>query len=125
MSAMHTSTLLAAGILAASPGGAIRTRRKPCTFWPDSRRWRLIHSEQFDTRAEAMRRERYLKTGRGREDLDARTGLERSPRRQVAGSNPLTPIYRTEDTTLFRPKLDFSGLEGALNSFSPPHPAES
>jgi putative endonuclease len=29
--------------------------------------WRLIHSEPFSTRAEAMRREKALKTGRGRE----------------------------------------------------------
>ena len=29
--------------------------------------WRLIHSEQFDTRAAAMRREWELKSGKGRE----------------------------------------------------------
>ena len=33
--------------------------------------WHMIHSEGFPTRAEAMKRERYLKTGRGREELDA------------------------------------------------------
>ena len=31
--------------------------------------WTLVHQEQFATRAEAMRRERHLKTGRGREEL--------------------------------------------------------
>lgn len=31
--------------------------------------WRLIHSEAFATRSEAMQRERFLKTGRGRDEL--------------------------------------------------------
>lgn len=31
--------------------------------------WRVIHQEEFSTRSEAMRRERHLKTGRGREEL--------------------------------------------------------
>jgi uncharacterized surface protein with fasciclin (FAS1) repeats len=35
-------------------------------------------------------RERFYKTGKGRDELDKL--LERSPRRQVAGSNPVTPI---------------------------------
>ena len=29
--------------------------------------WKLLHSEQFSTRAAAMRRERELKTGKGRD----------------------------------------------------------
>ena len=29
--------------------------------------WRLIHSEHYSTRSEAMKRERYLKSGQGRE----------------------------------------------------------
>jgi len=29
-----------------------------------------VHQEAFGSRAEAMRRERYLKTGKGREELD-------------------------------------------------------
>jgi putative endonuclease len=33
------------------------------------RPWRLVHVEEFATRAEALRRERFLKTGRGREEL--------------------------------------------------------
>jgi putative endonuclease len=32
--------------------------------------WKLIHSERFASRSAAMARERYLKTGRGREELD-------------------------------------------------------
>jgi len=31
--------------------------------------WVLVHQEQFATRAEAMQRERWLKTGKGREEL--------------------------------------------------------
>jgi putative endonuclease len=31
--------------------------------------WILIHSESFSTRAEAVRKERYYKTGRGRDEL--------------------------------------------------------
>ena len=33
--------------------------------------WTLTHTETFATRAEAVRRERYYKTGRGREELEA------------------------------------------------------
>ena len=33
--------------------------------------WVLVHFEAFATRAEAVRRERYFKTGKGREELDA------------------------------------------------------
>ena len=29
--------------------------------------WRLVHTEEYATRSEAMRRERELKTGKGRE----------------------------------------------------------
>ena len=31
--------------------------------------WKLVHHEQFDTRPEAVRRERFFKTGQGREEL--------------------------------------------------------
>ncbi len=31
--------------------------------------WVLIHSEEFATLAEALRRERFLKTGKGRDEL--------------------------------------------------------
>ena len=31
--------------------------------------WGLVHQESFNTRSEAMRRERFLKSGQGREEL--------------------------------------------------------
>ena len=31
--------------------------------------WELVYQEEFETRAEAMRRERELKTGKGRDEL--------------------------------------------------------
>jgi putative endonuclease len=52
--------------------------------------WSLIHRESFTNRREAVQRELYYKTGRGRDELD-RLEPERSPRRQVAGSNPVAP----------------------------------
>ena len=33
--------------------------------------WRMVHHEQYATRAEAMRREKWLKSGIGRQWLDA------------------------------------------------------
>jgi putative endonuclease len=33
--------------------------------------WRLMHSESFPSRSQAVLRERHLKTGRGREELKA------------------------------------------------------
>jgi putative endonuclease len=53
--------------------------------------WTLMHSESFSSRADAARKERYYKSGRGRDELD-RLSVVRSPRRQVAGSNPAGPI---------------------------------
>ena len=32
--------------------------------------WTLVHSETFSNRADATRKERYYKTGRGRDELD-------------------------------------------------------
>ena len=32
--------------------------------------WSLIHTETFSTRAEAVRKEQYFKTGRGRDELN-------------------------------------------------------
>src|SRR4029079_628983 len=63
--------------------------------------WILLYREHFSTREEAARKERYYKTGRGREELDQL--VERSPRRQVAGSNPVTPTKRNSTVKfLFR-----------------------
>jgi putative endonuclease len=36
--------------------------------------WQLIHVEPFNTRAEAVRRERYYKSGKGRDELEAIVG---------------------------------------------------
>jgi putative endonuclease len=36
--------------------------------------WRLVKTESFLTRAEAVQRERFLKTGQGRRELDAELG---------------------------------------------------
>lgn len=33
--------------------------------------WRLVYSEPYPTKAEAYRRERYFKTGKGRDELEA------------------------------------------------------
>jgi len=32
--------------------------------------WKLIHKESFDSRKEALKREKFLKSGKGREFLD-------------------------------------------------------
>jgi putative endonuclease len=31
--------------------------------------WKMVHHEDFNTRSEAMRRERFFKTGQGREEM--------------------------------------------------------
>jgi hypothetical protein len=33
--------------------------------------WTLVHSESFSSRAEAAERERYYKSGRGRDELES------------------------------------------------------
>ena len=41
--------------------------------------WELVHREEFAMRGEAMRRERFLKSGQGREELKKLlTGMTRS-----------------------------------------------
>ena len=47
--------------------------------------WIMLHREVFDTRRQAITKELYYKTGRGRDELD-RITRGRSPRR-------LTPIF--------------------------------
>jgi putative endonuclease len=42
--------------------------------------WRLVHREAFDTRSEAVRRERWLKTGIGRAWLDKNIGRASPPK---------------------------------------------
>jgi putative endonuclease len=41
--------------------------------------WNMLHNEHFQTKADAMRRERFLKTGQGREELKRILSMERSP----------------------------------------------
>jgi len=36
--------------------------------------WDIVHRESYDTRVEAVRREKYLKSGKGREELKALLG---------------------------------------------------
>jgi putative endonuclease len=40
------------------------------TFTRHNRPWRLIHEETFATKVEALRREKFLKSGQGRKWLD-------------------------------------------------------
>ncbi|MDD4995399.1 MAG: GIY-YIG nuclease family protein [Patescibacteria group bacterium] len=44
--------------------------RGRCRYTSGRRPWELVHSEEFDTRAEAMKREKFLKSGQGRKYLD-------------------------------------------------------
>jgi putative endonuclease len=39
--------------------------------------WRLAHCESYDNRSDAVRRERFLKTGTGREELERILSAER------------------------------------------------
>ncbi|MGB7623661.1 MAG: GIY-YIG nuclease family protein [Terriglobia bacterium] len=40
------------------------------SFWTKRcKDWEVIYTELFESRVEAMRRERYLKTGKGKEEL--------------------------------------------------------
>jgi putative endonuclease len=41
--------------------------------------WKLVHCEEFATRAEAMRREKFLKSGQGRKELRRILGPPPSP----------------------------------------------
>ena len=41
--------------------------------------WRLVYHETLATRAEAVARERYFKTGRGRDELDRLEAAEYRP----------------------------------------------
>jgi putative endonuclease len=41
--------------------------------------WELVHREDYPSRAEAMRRERELKTGKGRDELKRILAAEKRP----------------------------------------------
>jgi putative endonuclease len=48
--------------------------------------WRLVYSEEYSTRSEAMKRERYLKTGAGRDFLRTHMGVESAAADSSSGS---------------------------------------
>jgi putative endonuclease len=48
--------------------------------------WAVIHNERFSTRAEATRRERYYKTGRGRDELDRIEAAMKFPNAQCTSA---------------------------------------
>ena len=41
-----------------------------CRYTSGRRPWQLVHQEEFSSRAEAMKREIFLKSGQGRKYLD-------------------------------------------------------
>lgn len=45
-----------------------------CGYTSKYRPWKLIHRETYVTKHEAMFREKYLKTGKGREEIRKYTG---------------------------------------------------
>ena len=59
--------------------------------------WDLVYQEPFSTRAEAVCRERQLKTGRGRREVDAQ--LERGSSNPAAGR--LKSAAKTAETWAF------------------------
>ena len=68
-------------------------------FTKGHRPWQLVYSEKFETRAEAVQRERFLKSGQGRKWLDeilSKAGGSSSGRTPAfgagyEGSNPSPP----------------------------------
>jgi putative endonuclease len=49
----------------------LREHSRGCNKWTrENRPFRLIHEEEFSTRSEAIKRERFLKSGQGRKWLD-------------------------------------------------------
>ena len=58
-----------------------------CKSTKIDRDWRVIYQEKFNTRGEALKRERWLKTGRGREFIEKITrGGVRRRRSSSSGS---------------------------------------
>jgi len=45
-----------------------------CRYTKGRRPWNLVYLENFSTRGEAMQREKFLKSGQGRELLDDKLG---------------------------------------------------
>ncbi|MFA6099680.1 MAG: GIY-YIG nuclease family protein [Patescibacteria group bacterium] len=44
-----------------------------CRYTSGRRPWKLMHTEEFETRSEAMAREKFLKSGQGRLFIDKLT----------------------------------------------------
>jgi putative endonuclease len=61
----------------AEHNGASNNSRRFTRRYPGE--WRLLHHETFPTRSEAVRRERWLKSGVGRAWLDAEFGRASPP----------------------------------------------
>jgi len=45
--------------------------RSKCRYTKGRRPWLLVYQEEFSTRAETMKREKFLKSGQGRKYLDS------------------------------------------------------
>jgi putative endonuclease len=45
-----------------------------CRYTSGRMPWQLLYQEEYSTRSDAMKREKFLKSGKGREFLDARLG---------------------------------------------------
>ncbi|HTL80482.1 MAG TPA: GIY-YIG nuclease family protein [Bacteroidia bacterium] len=59
------------------------------SFTSKFRPWKLIHSEKFDSRSEAMRREKWFKSGVGRDEIQKiknRCGVESAAADSSSGS---------------------------------------
>lgn len=52
------------------PARLIEHNAGKCRYTSGRRPWTVLHVEEYATRGEAMRRERFLKTGAGRSLLD-------------------------------------------------------
>jgi len=58
--------------------------------------WRLVHSETFANRSDAVSRERFLKTGKGRDELHrilSQTPVERPAQPGQRSPGRLAPIF--------------------------------
>lgn len=67
-----------------------------CRYTSGRMTWRLVYQEEYASRSEAMKREKYLKSGQGREWLNgilsgaagSANGRPRRSGRRYLGSNP-------------------------------------
>jgi len=47
-----------------------RHNKGDCQFTKGHRPWKIVYQEEYNTRGEAVKREKFLKTGQGRKLLD-------------------------------------------------------